>query len=124
MKMLLRKLKFYENSDYALRLFGTGPFESHVAYFYPNGMVAVDKLYYESLNINPTYNEAIYVMDTNTFLNMMKMDKPSLRENDNVKRIIHSSNWEERIKKEIESPTIQLDQEEAKVLTNKFKPNK
>jgi hypothetical protein len=124
MKMLLRKLNFYENSDYALRLFGTGPFESHVAYFYPNGMVAVDKLFYESLNINPTYNEAIYVMDTNTFLNMMKMDKPALRENDNVKRIVHSRNWEERLKKEIESPTIQLDQEEAKVLTNKYKPNK
>ncbi len=120
MAMLVRKLNFYENSNYELRLFGTGPFESHVAYFYPNGMVVVDKLYDESLDINPTYNEAIYVMDTSTFLNMMSMDKPTLRENDNVKRIFHSGFWEERLKQEITTPSIELNEEDVKALTKKY----
>ena len=120
MAMLIRKLNFYENSNYELRLFGTGPFESHVAYFYSNGIVVIDKLYDESLDINPTYNEAIYIMDVNTFLNMISMDKPSLRENDNVVRIIHSGVWEERLEKEINEPKINLDLEEAKVLTKKY----
>ena len=123
MAMLIRKLDFYENSNYILRLFGTGPFESHVAYFYANGMVAVDKLYDDSLDINPTYNEAVYIMDTNTFLNMIRMDKPILRENDNVKRIFHSGDWEERMRQEIETPSIRLDKENAKELTNKYKLN-
>ena len=118
--MLMRKLEFYENSNYEIRLFGTGPFESHVAYFYPNGMVAVDKLYDESLDINPTYNEAIYVMDTDTFIKMMTMDKPKLRENDNVKRIIHSGAWEERLKQELESPTIKLNKDDYNELANKY----
>ena len=118
--MLIRKLNFYENSNYELRLFGTGPFESHVAYFYPNGIVAVDKLYNESLDINPTYNEAIYVMDTKTFLNMIEMDKPVLRENDNVKRIIHSGDWEERLQKEIDNPTISHNKEDFDELSSKY----
>ena len=120
LSMLIRKLNFYENSNYELRLFGIGPFESRVAYFYDNGMVVVDKLYDESLDINPTYNEAIYVMDTKTFLNMIAMDKPVLRENDNVKRIIHSGDWEKRLQKELNIPSINLNKEEAKVLVNKY----
>ena len=118
--MLIRKLNFYENSNYKLRLFGIGPFESHIAYFYSNGMVVVDKLYDESLDINPTYNEAIYVMDVNTFLNMITMDKPNLRDNDNVKRIFHSGVWEERLQKEIDMPSIILDEENVNVLINKY----
>lgn len=124
MAMLIRKLFFYENSGYELRLFGVGPFESRVAYFYPNGIVAVDKLYEESLDINPTYNEAIYVMDINTFINMITMDKPALRENDNVKRIFHSGHWEERLKKEIDNPSINLNVDDVKVLTKKYKNGK
>ena len=124
MTMLFRKLNFYENSNYELRLFGTGPFDSHIAYFYPNGIVAVDKLYYESLDIDPTFNEAIYVMDTNTFLNMNMMDKPSLRENDNVKRIFHSGYWEDRLQKEINNPSIDTNRESVKVLINKYNSKK
>ncbi len=119
--MLIRKLDFYENSNYELRLFGTGPFDSHVAYFYPNGMVAVDKLYDESLDINPTYNEAIYVMNSDTFLKMMSMDKPRLRENDNVKRIIHSGSWEDKVKAEIENPTINLNKDNYDELASKYR---
>ena len=122
--MLIRKLNFYENSNYVLRLFGVGPFESHVAYFYENGMVVVDKLYDESLDINPTYNEAIYIMDVNTFLNMICMDKPSLRENANVTRIIHSGYWEERLKAEIENPSINLNVDDVKSLVKKYSTSK
>ena len=124
LSMLIRKLNFYENSNYELRLFGTGSFESRVAYFYDNGMVVVDKLYDESLDINPTYNEAIYVMDTKTFLNMVDMDKPVLRENDNVKRIIHSGDWEKRLQQELNVPSINVSKEEAKVLVNKYTSKK
>ena len=124
MTMLIRKLNFYENSNYVLRLFGVGPFESHVAYFYENGMVVVDKLYDESLDINPTYNEAIYIMDVNTFLNMICMDKPSLRENANVTRIIHSGYWEERLKAEIENPSINLNVDDVKSLVKKYSTSK
>ena len=118
--MLIRKINFYENTNYDLRLFGIGPFESHVAYFYQNGIVAVDKLYDESLAIKPTYNEAIYVMDTNTFLSMMAMNKPELRENDNVKRIFHSGAWEERLLQELDTPSINLDVDEEQELANKY----
>ena len=124
LSMLIRKLNFYENSNYELRLFGTGSFESRVAYFYDNGMVVVDKLYDESLDINPTYNEAIYVMDTKTFLNMVDMDKPVLRENDNVKRIIHSGDWEKRLQQELNVPSINVSKEETKVLVNKYTSKK
>ena len=124
MSMLFRKLNFYENSNYELRLFGIGPFDSHIAYFYPNGIVVVDKLYYESLDIDPTYNEAIYIMDTSTFLNMNMMDKPSLRENDNVKRIFHSGYWEDRLQKEIDNPTINTNKEDVKLLINKYSSKK
>ena len=126
MGMLIRKLMFYENSNYSLRLFGIGPFESHVAYFYPNGMVVVDKFYDESLAINPTYDEAIYIMDVDTFLSMITMDKPALRENENVRRIIHAGAWEAKLQEEITHPTITLNSEDVKVLTNRFqtKPTK
>lgn len=124
MAMLMRKLNFYEDTNYALRLFGIGPFESHVAYFYQNGMVVIDKLYDESLNIDPTYDEAIYIMNIKTFLNMVSMDKPSLRENDNVKRIIHTGEWEKRLLKEINSPSISLNEDDAKELTMKYLPKK
>ena len=122
--MFIRKLNFYENSNYELRLFGIGPFESHVAYLYPNGMVVVDKFYDESLDVNPTYNEAIYVMDINTFLNMISMDKPNLRGNENVKRIFHSGHWEDRLQEEINNPTINIDSQDIKKLTKIYGLNK
>lgn len=115
--MFIRKLNFYENSNYELRLFGIGPFESYVAYLYSNGMVVVDKFYDESLEVNPTYNEAIYVMDIDTFLKMISMDKPSLRDNNNVKRIIHSGHWEDKLQNEINNPTIDIDSQDTKKLT-------
>ena len=118
--MLIRKLNFYENSNYELRLFGIGPFESHVAYFYSNGMVVVDKLYDEALDINPTFNEAIYIMDTNTFLKMISMDKPNLREKANVKRMFHSGYWEERLQREINMPSIKLNNSDILKLENKY----
>ena len=124
MTMLIRKLNFYEHSNYVLRLFGVGPFESRVAYFYSNGMVVIDKLYEESLDIDPTYNEAIYIMDVNTFLSMSIMDKPSLREDDNVLRIIHSGFWEERLMQEIENPSINLSVDDVRTLVKKYSSNK
>ena len=105
-----------------MRLFGVAGFEGHVAYIYPNGLVVIDKLYDESLLIEPTFNEAIYLMDINTFLNASTMDKPTFRANDNVKRIFHTKKWEERLAEEIQNSTLTLNKEDVKVLTNKYNP--
>ena len=59
-------------------------------------------------------------MDTDTFLSMISMDKPELRDNDNVRRIIHSGDWEERLQKEIDKPTISLSEEDTLELTKKY----
>ena len=122
MNMFVRKTAFYENSGYIMRLFGVAGFEGHVAYIYPNGLVVIDKLYDESLLIEPTFNEAIYLMDINTFLNASTMDKPTFRANDNVKRIFHTKKWEERLAEEIQNSTLTLNKEDVKVLTNKYNP--
>lgn len=113
-----RKVNFFENTEYIEKVLGLGEFNGYLAYFYPNGTVIMEKFFDDYAESMPTKNEAIYTLKVRYFETLSKLSKTKLMKDERCTRIIHSGNWEERVKKLIDvEPTEESTNEVQKVLT-------
>ena len=97
-----RKIKFYDSSNYFIKLMGLNDFNGYIAYIYPNGTVILDKLFLDYGNGTPAHDEALYIMDIEYFDKMSKMDKQVLKDEPLVDRKYHSGEWESRLRKYVD----------------------
>ena len=82
------KNKFYNQTMPLIRVKGLKD--------YQNGEVILDK-FFESSKPYTATGDAIYNLRIENFDKLTKLDKKALRNNPNVKRIVHSKNWENKV---------------------------
>ena len=116
-----RKMKFFENSGYAYRIYGINEFNGYIAFIYPNGEVIMEKFFNDYLNCTPTINEAIYNVKAADFEALSKLKKSVLIKDKRCHRIIHKGDWESRGRKIIERPSTKETEEEVKELVLRIK---
>lgn len=98
-KIYDEKVDFFSKSDYVIHIFGKEKFEGYEGYIYPNGIVLFEMLTKKG---NIAKNTALYVMDIRNFIEFSKMNKQQImeiikdNEENNLKRINHSKNWQVR----------------------------
>lgn len=98
-KIYEEKIQFFSNSDYVIHIFGKDKFEGYEGYIYPNGIVLFEKL---TTKRSISKNTALYVMDVRNFVELSKKNKQEIieiignNEEENLKRINHSKNWQVR----------------------------
>ena len=102
-QLLEQKIQLFASLPYITSLKGTNRFEGYIAYLFENGRVILEKFYKKTKHgLEPTYNEAIYVMDITDFKELSKMGKTEIREYSkekglNVKVINHTKNFKQRV---------------------------
>ncbi len=114
-----RKKLFYESSNYIGKAVGILKYKGYIAYIYPNGEVILDT-YFDETHPRTAVGDAIYCVKAKDFVSISKQDKTILRKNKNVRRIVHSKTWEERVKKIIDAQGTKEDQEHAKKLIKRI----
>lgn len=98
-KIYDEKVEFFSKSDYVIHIFGKEKFEGYEGYIYPNGIVLFEMLTKKG---SIAKNTALYVMDIRNFIEFSKMNKQQImeiikdNEENNLKRINHSKNWQVR----------------------------
>lgn len=107
--LLEEKIELFSTLPYVTSLKGMNRFEGYVAYMFENGRVILEKFYKKTKHgLEPTYNEAIYVMNISDFQELSKMGKTEIREYAkdaglNVRVINHSKNFKQRVINEVNS---------------------
>lgn len=107
-KIYEEKVKFFSNSDYVIHIFGKDKFEGYEGYIYPNGIVLFEKL---TTKRSISKNTALYVMDVRNFVELSKKNKQEIieiignNEEENLRRINHSKNWQVRALNVIDKKT-------------------
>lgn len=118
-----RKNRFYEGTNYLVKVAGLYKYRGYIAYIYPNGEILIDREYDPSKPKSDKGN-AIYHMHSVDFLRLSKLDKTTLKNHPSVGRIIHSKNWEKNAKAIIDKETSSIDRENAIQLVKKLKEKK
>ncbi len=118
-----QKQDFYENSSYLVKVVGLAKYRGYVGYIYPNGEVLLDREYNED-SPRTAYSNAIYNIKAVDFESLSHLDKTILRNHPNVKRIVHSKNWETRARKIMEKETSKENREEAIQLVKRLRNEK
>ena len=90
------KNKFYNQTMPLIRVKGLKDYQGYIGYIYENGEVILDK-FFESSKPYTATGDAIYNLRIENFDKLTKLDKKALRNNPNVKRIVHSKNWENKV---------------------------
>ena len=115
-----RKNRFYEGTNYLVKVAGLRKYRGYVGYVYSNGEVLIDREY-DDEHPKSDKGNAIYNIKVADFETLSKYDKTSLRNNPKVGRIIHSKNWEKKARKIIEKEETEKTKEEAKQLVYRLK---
>jgi hypothetical protein len=115
-----RKMKFFDKSGYAHRIYGINEFNGYIAFIYPNGEVIMEKFFNDYANCIPTINEAIYNVKVTDFETLSRLKKPVLIKDKRCRRIIHRGNWESKGQEIIDRPATPESQEEVKKLMLKI----
>ena len=115
----LEKEKFYEESNYLLKVIGTNE-HGYAGYIYDNGQVVVDYQFDYKNPVESTGNAA-YIMDSINFEWFSRLDKETLRTNPKVTRVIHSKHWKKKIEDIINKEGTEEEQEAAKELVKRLK---
>ena len=102
-ELYTEKKHFYDKTDPFYRVKGKNTFDGYIGFIYSNGLVILDKFYNNAEAGKLADGEAIYVMNMNEFYELSRYSKSTLIENKLCRRIIHKGNWQERLKKVIES---------------------
>ena len=100
--LLVRKITFYNGLDVAKKHIGNNSYKGYVGYELYTGKVILEKLYNDEDGKSIAYGEAIYIVKVGdlTILNNHSktevISKINNRDLDAI-RILHSSNWEEKV---------------------------
>lgn len=108
---------FYESTDYSAKILGLEKYRGYIGYIYPNGEVLLDNV---RTDVNAKGN-AIYHIHAINFEELSCLDKTTLRSNKNVKRIIHTKNWEEKVEDIIRREGTEEEQTSTKQLIKRLK---
>lgn len=119
-----RKKRFFENSGYVHKFYGSNTFDGYIAFIYPNGEVLMEKFFDDYAHCLPTKDEAIYNVSAVDFERLSKLSKLTLIRDKKCKRIIHAGKWEEKGQAVIDRPTTTETQEEVKRLIIKLQTKK
>ncbi len=107
--LLEEKIELFSSLPYVTSLKGMNRFEGYVAYIFENGRVVLEKFYKKTKHgLEPTYNEAIYVMNISDFQELSKMGKTEIRQYAKdvglkVRVIHHTKNFKQRVMNEVTS---------------------
>lgn len=105
-EILSRKMKLYESLNYVKVKVGVDSFNGYVGFQLDNGFIILDKLYEDINEGKIATDNAIYIVREDEFEKITKMSKTRAIEAINLgiidaKRIFHSGEYEERVKKYI-----------------------
>lgn len=111
---LRRRIDFFEGSAYAYRMEGIHQFEGYVGYVYANGFVIFERFYKDTVSYELADEHATYVMNFDNFVEMSKKTKTEIiayikSGNTDVRRVYHTSTWEERINQIIQGSGYDLE---------------
>ncbi len=97
-KSLTDKISFLVDNKPLAIIEGKNKFINYMGYIYKNGYVAFD---YISDSVEKSYGHAIYIIKLEDLSRYSNLSLSDLRKNhsDKVIRIVHSNNWEEKLKK-------------------------
>lgn len=107
LELFIAKKEFYGSTDPFFRVKGKNTFDGYIGFLYTNGKVVLDKLFENSSLGKVADGEAIYVMDISDFYRLSHYSKKTLMQDEKVKRIVHSGNWQERVANIIKEDTRQ-----------------
>lgn len=99
LEKVLQRLQFLDNTPYIYKSIGKNKFDGYIAYMYSNGYIIFEKFYENQDTLNPSKNNATYVMNIDNFVEMSKLSKPEIIKyikagNTDVMRKNHTSSWE------------------------------
>jgi len=103
-EILKRKMKLYDSINYIKLKVGIDSFDGYIGFQLENGYVILDKLYEDKQEGKIATNNAIYIVREEDFEKITKMSKKEAMEAIELglikaKRIIHSGDYEEKVKK-------------------------
>ena len=103
--LFMRKKELFDNSNFYKVVYGQNTFDGYVAYIYSNGKVILERFFKRRKDKSEVValQQAIYVMNIEDFYSISKLSKRKIIKDNLCKRYIHNGNWEEKIKKEINS---------------------
>ena len=107
LELYREKKEFYGSTDPFFRVKGKNTFDGYVGFLYSNGKVILDKFYEKSGTGKVADGEAIYVMDISDFYRLSHYSKRVLMQDPRVKRVVHSGDWQGRVRKIIDANTKQ-----------------
>ena len=106
---LMKKRLFFENTRYVEYIVGINSFAGYIGYIYPNGIVIFEKMYEDETRMKPVKeSNATYVMNIDNFVMLSGMTKLEIikyikqTNNPDIRRIYHTSNWENKVMRVIE----------------------
>lgn len=105
-ELLERKMKLYESLNYIKIKIGVDSFDGYIGFQLDNGYVILDKLYEDINEGKIAVDNAIYIVKEDEFEKITKMSKTQAIEAISLglidaKRIFHSGEYEERVKRYI-----------------------
>ena len=115
-----KKKAFYEEAPYIAKAIGLKKYHGYIAYIFANGEVILDREYSKTSPSTATGN-AIYNMRIENFCLLSRNTKKSLMTDPRVLRLSHKAGWEEKIRKIIERPATQEEEEKTKALVKRLK---
>lgn len=103
-EILSRKIKLYESLNYVKVKVGVESFDGYVGFQLDNGFIILDKLFEDINDGKIAVDNAIYIVRADEFEKITRMSKTQAIEAINLgiidaKRIFHSGEYEERVKK-------------------------
>lgn len=75
---------------------GIDTFQGYYGFFYPNGNIVLETLYEDEEKKKIASGQASYSMGLDKFRDYAKLKKQELMKKEDVERLIHRGNWEER----------------------------
>ena len=101
--LYIEKKEFFATTNPLFIVKGKETFDGYVGYIYPNGKVILEKFYKNASNSQVSTGDAIYVLDIGDFYRLSHFTKKVLMNDERVDRIVHSGDWQSKVRKIVES---------------------
>lgn len=101
--LYMEKKEVFDKSNPLYRIKGKKTFDGYIGYIYENGKVILEKFFENARTGRVSKGNAIYVMDIKELVILSKLSKTELIENELCNRIVHSGDWVEKVRAEINS---------------------
>ncbi len=101
--LYMEKKEFFATTNPMFRVKGKETFDGYVGYIYPNGKVILEKFYKNAANSQVSTGDAIYILDIGDFYRLSHFTKKVLMNDERVDRIVHSGDWQSKVRKVLEN---------------------